>query len=660
ALDAACGSAAAAAGAGRTVMSYIEADPAFRIAGERLARDALSDRLAGHVEGYRIVSGAIFFKPPGAGEIAVHRDWTQTDNREEVTFSVWCALDDVDEENGALQMVPGSHRLVPAIASLSVKPGFADHADLLKRKSRCVKLQAGEAVIFDSRAIHWSPPNRSGRPRRAAQVVCVPEAARHVFYALDQRSSGARFELIDVSEVGVVQCTPAQILAGARPGPSLGYVENDNRPLPREEFERLLDETVPDAAPAAAQRPIASRAGDPILKVSGLSKKYCPSFRRALGYGVTDMARELLARPARHALRPGEFWALGDLTFDLSPGEAMAVVGHNGAGKTTLLKTLAGLIKPDRGTVRVRGRTRALLELGVEFDPRLSGRENVVVGAAIHGFPSNEVRRLVDAVVDFAELEEFIDAPVQNYSSGMRSRLAYALTAQLNPDILLVDEVLAVGDHAFQRKCVSHMLSYIAQGGTLLLVSHSAHHIQAVCQRGILLDHGRLVFSGSATETLHQMFDKQVRRRREEARASAGASPITITEVLAASPDGGPLQPGQPMRMTLRYRCDEPVNLVWGFTIWTADQWVCVTGSNARREQAIAPGAGELSCLVPRLPLLPGHYVLRPDITDARTTFPLVPGAASSIEIQVASPVDAELNARRQLGQLVAMDVEWE
>jgi ABC-type multidrug transport system fused ATPase/permease subunit len=218
-----------------------------------------------------------------------------------------------------------------------------------------VDLRAGEAVIFDSRTIHWSPPNRSGRPRRAVQVVCLPEQARHIFYAVDASSGGARFEMIDVTEVGVVECTPAEMLEGARPGPSLGFVDNGNRSVSRAEFKQMLERATKEAGghppgPGAARRPI--------LELCNLSKKYCPSFKRALAYGVADIGRELVGRSGSGNLRPGEFWALEDVSFELAPGEALAVVGHNGAGKTTLLKILAGLIKPDRGLVRLRGGRR--------------------------------------------------------------------------------------------------------------------------------------------------------------------------------------------------------------------------------------------------------------------------------------------------------------
>ena len=193
-----------------------------------------------------------------------------------------------------------------------------------------------------------------------------------------------------------------------------------------------------------------------ILSVAHVSKKYAQQLRRSLWYGARDIARELVPFGSNESpLRPGEFWALDDVSFELERGSSLAVVGGNGAGKSTLLKILYGLLKPDRGEVRVRGRMEALLELGTGFNPLLSGRENVGVGAALHGFDGRQTSALLERVIDFAELGEFIDAPLQAYSTGMKTRLAYALSANLEPDVLLVDEVLAVGDVAFQdRKSV--------------------------------------------------------------------------------------------------------------------------------------------------------------------------------------------------------------
>ena len=244
-----------------------------------------------------------------------------------------------------------------------------------------------------------------------------------------------------------------------------------------------------------------------MISVSHLSKKYCHELRRGLWYGVRDIAREIIPRRGEAGLRPGEFWALDDVSFEVRRGESLAITGANGAGKSTLLKILYGILKPDRGEVRVSGRVEALIELGAGFNPVLTGRENVRVGAALHGLNARETAALMERVLDFSELGAFVDDPVQSYSSGMKARLAYALAANLDPDVLLVDEVLAVGDFAFQRKCVRHMQSYLAGGGALLFVSHNMYQMQAICERGFLLDHGRLTFEGSAVEMLNRLHE---------------------------------------------------------------------------------------------------------------------------------------------------------
>ncbi|HEV2865231.1 MAG TPA: phytanoyl-CoA dioxygenase family protein [Allosphingosinicella sp.] len=642
----------------QTVMSYIESDLAFRTTADKLAREILAGRLEQVADGYRIVSGSIFFKAPSAGEVAVHRDWTQTVDRREVTFSLWCALDDVDSANGALQMVPGSHRLEPAIATLNVTPFFAAYSDLVKQKSVPVDLAAGEAVLFDSRTIHWSPANRSDRPRRALQVVAVPKPSRHVFYALDRASGGARFELIDVTDVGVVECTPADLLAGARAGESLGHVDNDNRPVSRGEFKRLLERAVDAAADGTAPR---HTARVPVLSVSNLAKKFCPTFHRALAYGVADIGRELIGRPAPDRLRTGEFWALDDLTFDLHAGEALAVVGHNGAGKTTLLKILSGLIKPDRGSVRLRGRSAAILELGSEFDARLSGRENIEVGAAIHGVPSGEVRRLIDAVTDFAELGTFVDAPVQTYSSGMRARLAYSLSAHLKPDLLFIDEVLAVGDFAFQRKCVTHMKSYLRDGGSLLLVSHSVAQSQAVCDRGILLEKGRLIAEGDVVEVLNGMLQRRSGQVPTDQVPRRSDGTIEIVDVTARAADDRGIATGAPVELRLHYEAKESREVIWSFSIWAAAEWACVTGAIDWQPRKVEPGRGEFVCLVPDLPLIGGRYVLHAAVIDAASRQPIARFGDVHLGhmLDVTSPPNQMSNMEMLRNQLVKIDVTW-
>lgn len=403
-----------------------------------------------------------------------------------------------------------------------------------------------------------------------------------------------------------------------------------------------------------------SREG--VLSVSGLSKKFAADLRRSLGYGLRDIARELGGQRGTPGLRAGEFWALEDISFQIAPGEALAIVGHNGAGKSTLLKILYGLLKPDAGEVRLRGQAQAIIELGTGFNGLLSGRENVEVGAALHGLAAGEAKRLLDEVVDFAELEKFIDAPVQSYSSGMKARLAYALSAHLKPDLLLVDEVLAVGDIAFQRKCMNHMRRYLEGGGALLFVSHNTYQIQTLCSRGLLLERGRIVFEGSAVDTLGHSFERRALAEPRGVRSLTSAGSIAVTGIEAAPAEGDEIRSGGAMRVTVRYRAAEPLDVIWGFSIWSNDQWVCIAGDTDVRPRRIVPGEGVFTCTVPKLPLVGGRYVMRAGILDAASGQALATlGIYDSPEpLLVREPPSAQGNFKAALNQLVNIDIDWD
>ena len=227
----------------------------------------------------------------------------------------------------------------------------------------------------------------------------------------------------------------------------------------------------------------APRSPELLLSVHGLSKKFCRSLKRSLFYGLQDVATEWLARRRRsERLRTGEFWALKDVSFQLHRGESVGLVGSNGAGKSTLLRVVTGLIKPDTGSVMVRGKVAPLIALGAGFSPVLTGRENVYANMSILGLTSAEIdQRSFYAVLDFAEVSEALDAPVRTYSSGMAARLASACSVYTDPDILLIDEVLAVGDVKFRMKCFRRLAELRDQGTAFILVSHNPHSIMSVC-----------------------------------------------------------------------------------------------------------------------------------------------------------------------------------
>lgn len=228
---------------------------------------------------------------------------------------------------------------------------------------------------------------------------------------------------------------------------------------------------------------------DTLIKVESVSKKFCRSLKRSLWYGVQDIGTELIGRSRGRELRRDEFWAVKDVNFELRRGECLGLIGHNGAGKSTLLKMLNGLIKPDNGSITMKGRVGALIELGTGFNPILTGRENIYSNGAVLGFTKKEIDQKFDAIVDFSEIGDFLDTPVQNYSSGMKVRLGFAVAAQMEPDILLIDEVLAVGDMSFVLKCYN-LIDKLLQKSAMILVSHNVPQIARTSTQIMLMDKG--------------------------------------------------------------------------------------------------------------------------------------------------------------------------
>ena len=402
-----------------------------------------------------------------------------------------------------------------------------------------------------------------------------------------------------------------------------------------------------------------TRAAVP-LSASHVSKKFARQLRRALWYGVSDIARELLLRSDSGTLRPGEFWAVDDVSFELGRGEALAVIGGNGAGKSTLLKVLYGLLKPDRGEVRVRGEVAAMIELGAGFQPQLTARENIRLVAALSGFGTRDTAELHERVVDFAGLHDFVEAPVQSYSTGMRARLAYSLAAQLEPAVLLVDEVLAVGDLPFQRKCAAHMSGYLERGGSLLLVSHNTHQIQSLCERAVLLDQGRQVFSGSASEALTRMFELRHGESSSAAAPAPSDAPVVVRSLRAEPVTGDAIVTDAPVRLMLDYEAREELDVYWGFSIWTWDQWVCVAGEQDARRHRLRPGPGTFTCTIPRLPLVGGRYAVRAAVLEFDSRLPIAfAGRDVPVALDVFSTEGEADNSRMANHQLVRFDAEW-
>lgn len=232
-----------------------------------------------------------------------------------------------------------------------------------------------------------------------------------------------------------------------------------------------------------------------LVRVEGLSKKFCKDLRTSLWYGVKDLFSNFGGNKHERLLRDKEFWALQDINFELRRGECLGLIGHNGAGKSTLLKILNGLIKPDAGRAIIKGKVGALIELGAGFNPILTGRENIYNNGAVLGFTRKKIDEKIEEIIDFAGIREFIDMPVQNFSSGMKIRLGFAIAAQMEPDVLLIDEVLAVGDLGFVLKCFK-TIDTILPNTAIIFVSHSMPMVSRICNQIVLLEKGCTNFQG--------------------------------------------------------------------------------------------------------------------------------------------------------------------
>ncbi|HSS20787.1 MAG TPA: ABC transporter ATP-binding protein [Pyrinomonadaceae bacterium] len=370
---------------------------------------------------------------------------------------------------------------------------------------------------------------------------------------------------------------------------------------------------------------------EPVIKVEGLSKKYQIGAHRA-SYSTL---RDALAQWARAAMQSGNsspaaetIWALRDVSFEVSPGEVIGIIGRNGAGKSTLLKILSRITEPTSGRVQLYGRIASLLEVGTGFHPELTGRENIFLNGAILGMARAEIRRKFDEIVAFAEIEKFIDTPVKFYSSGMHVRLAFAVAAHLEPEILVLDEVLAVGDTAFQQKCLGKMRDVTRQGRTVLLVSHSMSTVSRLCKKTLWLDDGRLRETGPSDEVIQSYLSARGNALASYTRNGTEApadSRVFITSGRILNHENqvaAVLDAQQPFSIEIEYEVKK-TTLVWvGFSISTRDGAdimaatdgdVDIYASNPRE-----PGAYKSTCHFPEGLFNTGQWVL--SLFAARTT----------------------------------------
>jgi lipopolysaccharide transport system ATP-binding protein len=308
-----------------------------------------------------------------------------------------------------------------------------------------------------------------------------------------------------------------------------------------------------------------------------------------------------------------EFWALKDVSFDVRRGEVLGIIGNNGAGKSTLLKILSRVTEPTAGRVTIRGRVASLLEVGTGFHPELTGRENILLNGAILGMRRSEIKSRFDEIVDFAEIAQFLDTPVKRYSSGMYVRLAFAVAAHLEPEILIIDEVLAVGDVVFQKKCLGKMQNVAGSGRTVLLVSHNMQTITGLTTRTVLLHAGVVLASGPSAEVVEQYLGSQAIGNKVYEKIADGTRPEIIKVQLNVTGPGDVQQFGKPMTVDIEIWTPEPVwNSAISFHIMTRGHQPVVHALNLDREVAMLRVAGvhRIRCRFPCLRLYPGHYYL--------------------------------------------------
>lgn len=367
---------------------------------------------------------------------------------------------------------------------------------------------------------------------------------------------------------------------------------------------------------------------DIAINIEGLGKTFQIGGMQKSYYRLTDQLVDMIVSPFRRAgnLMRGRaggaadldqtIWALKDVSFHIKPGEVVGIIGRNGAGKSTLLKILSGITDPTDGYADIYGRVGSLLEVGTGFHPELTGRENIYLNGAILGMKRAEIAGKLDEIVAFAEIDKFLDTPVKHYSSGMYVRLAFSVAAHLEPEILLVDEVLAVGDTAFQRKCLGKMDDVAQQGRTVLFVSHNMGLLQQLCERGIFLQHGTVHTDGTITEavdaylhTLEQAKSQDLSKRTD--RKGVGQARLVNAEV-SANDNGSPsiLKTGQPARFVFIVNAFVP-GIACNFFIYDSiGQPVTSFYSRVRGpEDSFDPEAGlKFVCNLDELLLLPGRY----------------------------------------------------
>lgn len=427
---------------------------------------------------------------------------------------------------------------------------------------------------------------------------------------------------------------------------------------------------------------------DILVSCERVSKRFCRSLKRSLWYGVKDIVKEFNPttgatavdgppedrRAAKAALRESEFWAVNDVSFELKRGECLGLIGHNGAGKTTLLKLLNGLIKPDFGRIRMRGRVGALIALGAGFNPILSGRENIYTNGLIKGLTRREIDSKIDEIIEFAEIAHAIDAPVRTFSSGMQARLGFAIAAHMNPDILLIDEVLAVGDISFRNKCLRFIEGVRSRGGGIILVTHSFNQVLSSCPKALLMDKGARVAFGSSPEVIDKALELQFEMEEDQPKSVIKESPrgvlkddsgVRIAEYSFSGIEGEEILSGKPVKIEITVESEREIEgLFWSFSVWTQDGaqiLVSKISSDSGLTWTLPKGRTVFRAVTGPLWLPPKRYSVRLGLAVGNRMLDLVGFERERIWIKVQSEEVSKSSIRTTVANdMVVMEVNWD
>lgn len=359
---------------------------------------------------------------------------------------------------------------------------------------------------------------------------------------------------------------------------------------------------------------------DTVIKVENLSKKFCRSLRRSMFYGSLDVARDMFGISRnREKLRPSEFFALENINFELKKGEALGIIGQNGSGKTTLLRIINGIFPPDKGKIQIRGRMSALIAVGAGFHPHMTGRENIYLNGTILGMTRKEIDKKFKEIIDFADIGKFIDAPVSTYSSGMTVRLGFSIAIHSTPEILLADEVLAVGDLNFALKCYRKISEYRDRGGSIILVSHGMQLVRNVCNKVLWIDKGKQKMIGN-TQKICDLYEADMFRKDAGNNGNTGykinndpkaeIQNVNFFDVKGIEKNNFIV--GEFFKIRIQYNCKRKVIYpIFTFGLLNVENITLISNySNFDMDKKISAidGSGYVDIEVPKLMIKPGVY----------------------------------------------------